>query len=154
MLVTYIGHIKWKTGIFSLLHGYTFPKKTYRMKLTNSMRYTEIQADFSRKFSLRELEQVRLAHPIFAEDDVEREYQKVWGADLCGQVSQDDFLVREPVNPVLDRACHRRLTPHILVLPWFPARQRSESAASTPMGGCILAEECQRRSENAREWPE
>ncbi len=45
------------------------------------------------------------------------EYQKVWGAELCGQVSQGDFLVREPVNPVPDRACHRHLTPHILVLP-------------------------------------
>ena len=49
---------------------------------------------------------------------LEREYQKVWGADLCGQVSQGDFLVSEPVNPVPDRGCHRRLTPRILVLPY------------------------------------
>ena len=47
----------------------------------------------------------------------EGEYPKVWGADLFGQVSQGNFLVREPVNPDPDRACHRRLTPQILVLP-------------------------------------
>ena len=35
----------------------------------------------------------------------EGEYQKVWGADLFGQVSQGDFLVREPVNPDPDRVC-------------------------------------------------
>ena len=46
-----------------------------------------------------------------------REYQKVWGAELYGQVSPGDFLVREPVSPIPGRACYRRLTPQILVLP-------------------------------------
>ena len=37
--------------------------------------------------------------------ELDGEYQKVWGAALCGQGSQGDFLVREPVNPIPDRAC-------------------------------------------------
>ena len=41
----------------------------------------------------------------------------MWGAELYWQVSQRSFLVREPVNPVPERACHRRLTPQIGVLP-------------------------------------
>ena len=59
-------------------------------------------------------------HPVLGAIVV-GEYQQVWGADLCRKVRQGDFLVKEPVNPVPDRAYHRRLTPQILVLPIFEA---------------------------------
>ena len=48
-----------------------------------------------------------------------KEYQEVWGANLCGRVTGRSFLVMEPVIPVPDRGCHcRRMspTPHSLVL--------------------------------------
>ena len=53
----------------------------------------------------------------------------MWGADLCWKVSQGDFLVKEPVNPVPDRACHRHLTPQILVLPDLLPIEASAGAA-------------------------
>ena len=56
-------------------------------------------------------------HPLPAAPTIDGQHQKVWGAELYGQVSQRSFLVREPVNPVPERACHRRLTPQIWVLP-------------------------------------
>ena len=45
------------------------------------------------------------------------EYQKVWGADSCGQVSQRSFLVMEPMTSAPDRGCIAAHTPHFLVLP-------------------------------------
>ena len=41
----------------------------------------------------------------FVRRRLQGEYPNLSGADLCGQVSEGDFLVREPVNPVPDRAC-------------------------------------------------
>ena len=57
--------------------------------------------------------------------DHHREYQKVWGADLCRQVNQRGFLVMGSVNPALDRGCHRsrlNATPRFLVLPIYRHR--------------------------------
>ena len=64
----------------------------------------------------------------------------MWGAELCGQVSQGDFLVRVPVNPVPDRACHRRLTPVTVgmrivdgtVFPAFNLTLREQENRSVP----------------------
>ena len=50
-------------------------------------------------------------------------------------MSQGDFLVREPVNPVPDRACHRRLTESASLLEAVEAVLHQRHRASSAIEG-------------------
>ena len=56
-MATDVSHVQWSNRVepyYLLIYMATYSQRTYRVNQTNSMSYTEIQADFSRKFSLTE----------------------------------------------------------------------------------------------------